>query len=255
VTEERDLEELQRRFAAHLRDPSRTTAPDGIEDRRLQVYRELFFGNVAGLLAGAFPVLHAILGPERWAGLVRDFYRDHRCHTPLFLEVPREFVDYLGDERPMRAEDPPFLPELAHYEWVELALGIDEHDLDEVRVDADGDLLAGIPVLSPLAWPLAYRFPVHRLGPQFQPGAPPAEPSFYVACRDRLERVRFLNVNAVTLRLVERLQQQPDLTGAAQLAALAGELPQLDPAAVRSAGAGALGELRAADVLLGVRPG
>jgi hypothetical protein len=231
VSEERDLEELQRRFAAHLRDPSGVTPPDGLEDRRLQIYRELFFSNVSGLLAGTFPVLHAILEPERWAGLVRDFYRDHHCHTPLFLEIPREFVEYLGDERPMQAGDPPFLQELAHYEWVELALGIDEQSLAPVRVDPDGDLLAGIPVLSPLAWPLAYRFPVHRLGPQF------------------------LSVNAVTLRLVERLQQQPELTGAAQLAALADELPQLDPAAVHSGGASALAELRAAEILLGTRPG
>lgn len=254
MSEERDLEELQRRFAAHLRDPSGVTPPDGLEDRRLQIYRELFFGSLSGLLAGTFPVLHAILGPERWARLVRDFYRDHHCQTPLFLEVPREFVEYLGDKRPMQPDDPPFLQELAHYEWVELALGIDEQNLDAVRVDPDGDLLAGIPVLSPLAWPLAYRFPVHRLGPQFLPDAPPAEPSCYVACRDRLDRVRFLAVNAVTLRLVERLQQQPDLTGAAQLAALAGELPQLDPAAVRSGGASALAELRAAEILLGIRP-
>jgi hypothetical protein len=254
VSEERDLEELQRRFAAHLRDPSGVTPPDGLDDRRLQIYRELFVGSLSGLLAGTFPVLHSILGTERWARLVRDFYRDHRCHTPLVLEVPREFVEYLGDERPMQADDPPFLQELAHYEWVELALGIDEQDLDAVRVDPDGDLLAGIPVLSPLAWPLAYRFPVHRLGPQFLPDAPPAEPSFYMACRDRLDRVRFLAVNAMTLRLVERLQQQPDLTGAAQLAALAGELPQLDPAAVRSGGASALAELRAAEILLGIRP-
>ena len=62
------------------------------------------------------------------------------------------------------------------------------------------------------------------------------------------------SVNAVTLRLVERLQQQPDLTGAAQLAALANELPQLDPAAVRAGGANALAELRAAEILLGIRP-
>jgi len=255
MSEERDLEELQRRFAAHLRDPSGVMPPDGLEDRRLQIYRELFFGSLSGLLAGTFPVLHAILGAERWARLVRDFYRDHRCHTPLFLEVPREFVEYLGNERPMQVEDPPFLQELAHYEWVELALGIDEQNLDAVRVDPDGDLLAGIPVLSPLAWPLAYRFPVHRIGPGFQPIEPPAEPSFYVACRNRHDDVRFLTVNAVTLRLVERLRQEPALTGAAQLAALAGELPQLDPATVHSGGAGALGELHAAGILLGTRPG
>lgn len=248
------VEQLQREFAAHLRDPARHPAPAGIEERRLQVYRELFFNNVAGLLAGTFPVLHALLGPERWQRLARDFYREYRCHTPLFLEVPREFVDYLGTERGERDNDPPFLAELAHYEWVELALAIEEQDLASVAVDPDGDLLAGIPVLSPLAWPLAYRFPVHRLGPEFQPAAPPPEPSFYIARRGRDEQVEFLQANAVMLRLVERLQQHSDLTGAAQLDALADELPQLDRATVLAGGASALHELRAADVVLGTRP-
>jgi hypothetical protein len=250
---ERRLEELQRRFAAHLRDPAGAAPPADVEDRRLAVYRELFFNNVSGLLAGTFPVLHAVLGPERWRRLARDFYRDHRSHTPLFLEIPREFLDYVAGERSPAADDPPFLGELAHYEWVELALAIEEQELDSLRVDPAGDLLAGVPVLSPLAWPLAYRFPVHRLGPDFQPSEPPAQPSFYVARRDRSEQVGFLHVNAVTLRLVERLQQHPDLTGAAQLEALAGELPQLARESVLAGGGAALTELRAADVVLGTR--
>jgi hypothetical protein len=253
MTDERRLEELQRRFAAHLRDPARAPAPEGVEERRLQVYRELFFDNISCSLAGTFPVLHGILGPERWAALVRDFYRDHRCHTPLFLEIPREFVDYLGDAREARPDDPPFLYELAHYEWVELALAIDEHDLATVTADPSGDLLDGVPVLSPLAWPLAYRFPVHRLGQEFTPDEAPAEPSFYIVRRDRRDQVNVIQVNAVTLRLVERLQQDPELSGRAHLEALADELPQLERAIVLSGGEAALREMLEADVILGVR--
>jgi len=254
MTDERRLEDLQRRFAAHLRDPAAAPAPEGIEERRLQVYRELFFDNISSSLAGAFPVLHETLGAEGWARLVRDFYRDCRCHTPLFLEIPREFVDYLGEAREAQAGDPPFLYELAHYEWVELALAVDEHDLAGVAADPGGDLLEGVPVLSPLAWPLAYRFPVHRLGPEHQPSTPPAEPSFYIARRDRNDEVGVIQVNAVTLRLVERLQQDPELTGRAHLEALADELPQLEREAVLSGGEAALREMVEADVVLGTRP-
>ena len=254
MSSERRLEELQRRFAAHLRDPTTAPAPEGIEQRRLQVYRELFFDNVSGLLAGTFPVLHTTLGADRWARLVRDFYRDHHCRTPLFLEVPREFVDYLADQREAQPGDAPFLYELAHYEWVELALAIDEQDLASVVADRSGDLLAGVPVLSPLAWPLAYRFAVHELGPEYQPDEPPAQPSFYIARRDRRDVVGFMRVNAVTLRLVERLQQDPQRTGLAHLEALAGELPQLARDSVLSGGAAALREMLDADVVLGTRP-
>lgn len=248
---EPELLDLQRRFAAHLRDPS-TPPPPGLEDRRLEVYRELFFNNVAELLRGTFPVLSSILGGERWRRLVRDFYRDHRCRTPLFLEVPHEFVEYL-DARQARADDPPFLTELAHYEAVELALGVDPTDLSTIAVDPTGDLLAGVPLLSPLAWPLAYRYPVHRLSPAFQPAAPPPEPSCYIVRRDRHDRVGFLQANAVTLRLAQRLGEFPDLTGAGQLEALAAELPQLDPATVRNGGADALSRFLAEDVVLGTR--
>jgi hypothetical protein len=255
VNDERHLEDLQCRLAAHLRDPEHVPAPAGIEERRLAVYRELLVNNVSGLLAGTFPVLQAILGPQAWLALARDFYRAHHCHTPLFLEIAREFLDYLAEERVPAGGDPPFLYELAHYEWVELALATDEQDLAKVPADRDGDLLRGVPVPSPLAWPLAYRYPVHRLSPAFRPTEPPAEPSFYVARRGRDDQVGFLHVNAVTLRLLERLQQEPELSGAAHLDALADEIPQLDRDAVLAGGAAALREFLEADVILGTRPG
>jgi len=248
-----NLREAQMRFAAHIRDPAGTPPPADVEDRRMKIYRELFFNNVVGLLGSAFPVVQEILDPNRWAQLVRDFYRDHRCHTPLFLEVSQEFLAYLGDERAPSAGDPPFLLELAHYEWVELALSIDEASVDEVEIDRDGNLLEGVPVRSPLAWPLAYDFPVHRLSPQFQPSGPPAEPSFYIACRDRSDKVGFMHVNAVTLRLVEMLHQYPDRTGRAHLAALADELPLVDRAVLLASGAEALQQMRSHDAVLGTR--
>lgn len=247
------LREAQMRFAAHIRDPAGAPAPGDVEDRRMKIYRELFFNNIAGLLGSTFPVLRQILGPDRWAWLVRDFYRDHRCHTPLFLEVSQEFLVYLGEERAPAEDDPPFLFELAHYEWVELALSVDETSLDGLEVDRDGNLLEGVPVLSPLAWPLAYDFPVHLLSPQFQPAEPPAERSFYIACRDRSDKVGFMHVNAVTLRLVEVLRQHPDRTGRAHLAALADELPLVNRATLMKGGAEALQQLWTNDAVLGTR--
>jgi hypothetical protein len=247
------LRDVQMRFAAHIRDPAGVPRPADVEDRRMSIYRELFLNNVMGLLGSAFPVLRQILGPERWAQMVRDFYRDHRCRTPLFLEVSQEFLTYLGAERAQAGDDPPFLYELAHYEWVELALSIDEASLDELQVDRDGNLLEGVPVLSPVAWPLVYDFPVHQLSPQFQPLEPPAERSFYIVCRDRLDKVGFMRVNAVTLRLFEMLREHPDRTGRAQLASLADELPLVDRSTLLAGGAEALQQLRSNDAVLGTR--
>ncbi|HPO24365.1 MAG TPA: putative DNA-binding domain-containing protein, partial [Arenimonas sp.] len=45
------LRQQQFALAKHIRDPEANLPPPDIEDRRLAIYRELFFNNVEGLLA------------------------------------------------------------------------------------------------------------------------------------------------------------------------------------------------------------
>lgn len=248
------LQRAQLEFAAHIRDPEHAPAPAGVEDRRMAIYRELFFNNVRDLLGRSFPVLRKLLGPAGWDAMVRDWLVRHRAQTPLFLELPREFLAYLEDEREPRAGDPGFMVELAHYEWVELALSIDEREPDMAGVDEGGDLLAGRPVLSPVAWSLAYAWPVHRIGPDYRPAEPPPEPTRLVVYRDRRDRVGFLEVNVVTARLLELLAAEaaPRPTGRECLLRIAAELGHPDADAVVDAGAALLAGLRARDVILGV---
>ena len=123
----------QYEFAAHIRDPDNQPAPDDIEDRRMGIYRELFYNNVEGFLSSSFPVLRKLMDDASWHAMARDFYARHRCHSPLFLEIPREFLNYLQHERIDQADDLPFLWELAHYEWVELALSVADSDDGEHR--------------------------------------------------------------------------------------------------------------------------
>ncbi|WP_132999667.1 DNA-binding domain-containing protein [Luteimonas arsenica] len=221
-----DLHAQQEAFTAHIRDPERHPPPPGVDPRRMQVYRDLFFNNVSSLLAGNFPVIRRIHG-DAWAALVRDFYRGHGCRTPLFPELPREFLRWLADSGGRE----PWLPELAHYEWIELALQISEARLDDVAhdrldapdTDAAAALLDGRPLLSPLAWPLAYTWPVHRIGPEFLPEAPPEAPTLLLLHRGGDGRVRFHAPSPLAWRLLQRLDEAPELTGRAQLDALAVE--------------------------------
>ncbi|TNJ35164.1 DNA-binding domain-containing protein [Arenimonas terrae] len=246
------LRAQQFRLAAHLRDPDGAAPPPGLEDRRLKIYRDLFYNSLQGLLAGNFPVIRKLLGADAWHVLVRDFYREYRCSTPLFPELPREFIQYLqerGDER----GDPPWLLELAHYEWVELALDLSEAGLADASFDADGDLLAGVPVLSPLAWPLAYAWPVHRLSPDYQPTAPPGDATFLLVQRDATHKVRFNQLSALTFRLLQRISEFPDLSGGEQLRALAVEAQAADTDAFVAAGREMFKQLHADGVVLGTR--
>ncbi len=247
------LSRLQTEFAAHIRDPENQAPPGGIEDRRMKIYRELFFNNIQSLLSSNFPVLRTLYDDDRWRRLIRDFYSQHRCQTPLFPEVAKEFLRYLQDGREPQADDPGFLLELAHYEWVELALSLDERDPGQVAADAEGDLLTGVPVLSPLAWPLSYRFPVHRIKPDFQPAEPPDQPSHLLVYRDREDEVRFMQLNDVSRLLLERLQEDRGRTGLQLLEDIAASISHPDPGQVIVAGTGLLNEWKEKDVLLGTR--
>lgn len=245
---------LQREFARHLRDPQLFPPPDGLEERRLQIYRDLFYNNIEGLLATNFPVIRRLLGDSRWHRLVRDFYREHTSHTPLFTEIGREFQRYLDTRVDAGRGDLPFLTELAHYEWVELALSLDEHDIADLVLDSTGDVVTGVPVLSPLAWVFDYRWPVHQLSAAYQPQQPPAQPTQLAIVRNRRDEISFLELKPLAKILFDLLQQHPDTAGIDLAQALANALPQFAREQVIGAASHSLREFRARDILLGTVP-
>lgn len=240
-------------FAAHLRNPAESPPPPGIEDRRMAIYRELFYNNVENFVASGFPVLRSLLSDAQWHGLVREFFATHRCVTPLFAEIAQEFLAYLQEERQPSAADPPFMLELAHYEWVELAVSVSDEDRHVEAVDPNGDLLAGAPVISPVAWNLTYRYPVHRVSREFQPQSPGDEPTHLVVYRDRGDAVHFLEINAVTQRLLQLVKETPDAAGLDVLTTIAAELRTPHPEAVIRAGATLLDDLKQRNIVLGTR--
>ncbi len=238
-------------LSQHLRDPAHVASPGGIEDRRLGVYRDLLRNNILALLSGNFPVIRKTLGETAWGALVRDFFADHRSRTPLFTEIGREFIAYLEHRADNSVDDAPWLPELAHYEWVELALQIS--DAAPPAVVADGDLLAGIPVPSPQAWALAYHWPVHRIGPDHQPSQPPETPTLLLVRREAAGDVRFAQLSPLAFRLIERLSTNEAANGRSILLALADEAGATDIDAFLAEGAAMLLRMRDEGTILGIR--
>lgn len=245
---------LQRQFAAHLRNPDINTAPPGIEDRRLAIYRDLFFNNVEGFLHQAFPVLRSLYSEQDWLALVRQYFSLHASQSPQFYQIAEEFLLYLQSEHETSDADPAFLVELAHYEWVELILAISDADTRIASgVDPNGDLLEEIPVPSPVMMNLAYRYPVHELGPRNQPESPPPDPTYLVVHRDRHDKLHFLKVNAVTSRLLQLMTDNPGSTGRALLESIAAELEASKVESVVNSGNATMADLRSRDILLGTR--
>jgi len=242
------LREQQFAFSRHLRDPAGNPPPPAIEARRMAIYRDLFFNNLHGLLSGNFPVICQTLGEERWRDLVRAFYAEHRSHTPLFTELPREFIRYLQTRAEQERGDAPWLAELAHYEWVELALQIS----DDVAPphDPQGDLLAGVPVPSPFAWALAYTWPVQQIGPDYQPQQAPAQPTLLLVRRDAAHVIHFAQLSPLVFRLWELLASGL-ASGREVLHALAEEAGVPADAAFMREGASMLTRMHAEGSLLG----
>jgi len=243
------FQDYQRAFTDRIRDP-RAGLPNKVTAGRMRVYEHLLFNNIESFLLAGFPVCRKVLGQRRWLKLVRAFYRDHVSHTPYFRRVPEEFLRYLQDEAPAGIELPEFLPELAHYEWVELALDTSDQDAQLPAHNPAGDLLAGRPLVNPVLRVLAYRWPVHRLSPRYRPKQPPAETTFLLAHRDRDLKVRFTVINALTARLLTLLQEQPQQSGEAVLYRLA-EAIGSDAVTLMVHAASLLNDLRAQDVILG----
>jgi hypothetical protein len=243
-----EFQRYQQAFAAHIRDPRANPRPPGVPARRMKVYTDLLYNNLEGFLLACFPVLRRVLGKRRWARLVRAFFREHRCQTPYFRQIPDEFMHFLAHERTPAADDPPWLLALAHYEWIELVLSVSNRT-SAVPVNTDGDLLGGVPLLNPVLANLRYDWPVQRIAPRRR--IQPAE-TFLLVFRDADDVVRFIEINAFTARLVTLLEAGT-LSGRDALAQLATESRHPDPARLHAAGAQLLEDLRRRGAIAGVR--
>jgi hypothetical protein len=243
------LVQQQTTMGLYLRDPEHNAPPTEMDPARAQVYRDLVFANLSSLLSGTFPVLVKILGDEHWRSLVRIFLRDYRARTPKFGEIAQEFVEFLATE-PQALTDgswPPFMVELAHYEWVEMAL--QQSDAEPVAT-GDTALLLDRPLqVSPLAWPLAYAWPVHLLGPDYQPDVLPALPTLLLVRRAKDWGVRFSELSPLAWRLLLLVGEFPELTGRELLQRLAVEAGAVGSLEFLEGGVGLLRQMHGEGVL------
>lgn len=197
----------QAEFSAYIRNPEKNQLPDGVKPERMAMYRELFFNNIDGFLSANFPVLHSLFSSENWADLVQDFFEHHVCATPHFSEIPEEFLAYLQNER-QNPNDLPFLFELAHYEWVEMALSISHEEFKKMPPE---NLPSAKLKLSSLACVLAYQFPVPKICAEFMP-LESLQPTFLTVYRNENDVVQFLGITPLTFQLLQLVEHFPEQT-------------------------------------------
>lgn len=230
-----DFKAKQTEFTAYLRDPLNNPPPSDVKLQRMTIYRELFFNNIDSFLSSNFPVIKTILDEEQWFELTQDFFAKHPSSSPYFSEIPEEFIDYLQNER-QNNSDHPFLLELAHYEWVEMALSIAKEEISINTDDFINDLFKQNIALSKLAWPLVYRFPVQKISSSFLPETAPDEPTYLLVYRNHIDEVNFLQMPVITFRLLQILEESQSASCADCLNQIAQESAHPDPEKIISSG-------------------
>ncbi len=246
------LADYQAAFAARIRDPRCSALPAGASARRMRIYQELLFNNLESFLLACYPVSRRILGQNRWRKMLRRFFAEHRCPSPLFRDIPEAFLHWTRLHVDAINEDWPFLSDLLEYEWLELAVSIDPQVLDTDSIDPAGDLLVDIPVLQPAARLASYRWAVHRLGPRIRPRVADGNAYHYLLFRGADDKVRFTLLNPLSAALLALIQIQP-VAGRQLLIQLAEHGGVHDRDAFVRDGAALLTQLRQQGAIVGVR--
>lgn len=242
---------VQQQFLAHLRNPAQHAVPMGFAPQGAALYINLLYNKFNESLDLCFPVTQQLLGETAWQLLVKDFIAQHRCLSPYYRQIPDEFIAYLQTE-PLNDDAPQYLLELAHFEWIELALATADAEL---VTEVDGlvnDWLNCRPVFVPVLQLLHYAYPVQRINEAYQPTTPPEQTTHILGFRGRDDVVQFIELNPATARLVNILQTG-DNTVQTAIQQIASELQHPEPSALLSFGMATLTDLMQQGAILGAK--
>lgn len=236
-----DFQRYQLAFTAHIRNPKMHAKPANVVEKRMAVYRESVFINIFESVSICFPVCQSVLGKRQWRHLVRNFVANFSASSPIFREIPQQFLAFLEDI----ADLPPYLKPLAHYEWIELAISsqqikpqltqasmqppIQQTPVQQASVqqalNSTCNYLDSVITLVPASALLAYDYAVHKISKRFKPTI--IEKTYLLVFRNTNFEVKFIELNPVTFNLLSEIQLQ-QLTGRQALTALATALQHPD---------------------------
>ncbi len=248
-----DLPSFQRyqiEFTQHLRDSKRQPRPRGVPAERMAVYTEIVFNNIAESISACFPVAQQVLGKRAWRKLLHAFVREHSASTPIFRKIPEEFLVFLNVPHAEMQQLPAYFASLCHYEWIELFVAYMPNGSAESNdVNPSGDLLKGQPIFNDAMQLLNYDYAVHKISSRRKKKIK-IETQLLVY-RNAQDDVKFIEINAITFKLITLIQQQA-MTGEQALVSIASELKHLQPETIIQFGLSILEDLRNQGVILGI---
>lgn len=236
-----DFQQYQQAFTAHIRDPKNNPKPKNVDEERMAVYREGVYDNIFESVSVCFPVCQETVGEQGWDITIRRFVATHHASSPIFREIPQELLTFLeADEA-----TPDYIKQLAHYEWVELAVGALQ--TETTTLSETIDLLNETPVLSPAHMLLQYDYPVQKISAQFKPKETTA--THLLVFRSTGYEVKFVELNPMVYVLLEMVKQ--GMTGKEALISLAEQMQHPQPEVIIEFGVGVLSDLVTRGAILG----
>jgi len=236
------FQKYQLEFTAHIRNPAANKKPAKVKDSRMAVYREIVFNNIFGSVSTCFPVCKSILGALAWKKLVREFFAQHQATTPIFREIPQQFLQFLKTTKNL----PDYFEQLAHYEWVELAVA--SQPTAPIKLSKKWDLLKETPILAPAHMLLEYDFAVHKISKKRLPES--IESAHLLVFRKAENVVKFIELNSMTFELLSLIDEN-SMTGEQALVRLAEAIKHPDTNAMIQFGEKILADLANQGAIVG----
>ncbi len=217
-----DHQSLKLELAKAIRDPNFNHS---FEQRRIAIYQELFFNNIEGFCGSGFPVLKSIFVEETstslksmadfteanlWLSLVRRFLIFSENHSPYFVDIAEQFLTFLAQDTYFQKYLEKFLwaLELAHYEWVELNVSLQDLATTDLELQNLKDFITKATnrfKVADSAWALAYQYPVHTISSKVCDVIEPT-PTFLVVYLNEEHEVAFIQTNAHLIQLLNCIE-------------------------------------------------
>ncbi len=243
-----DFQRYQLEFTAHIRDPKAHKKPAGVVPARMAVYREAVFNNIFESVSVCFPVCQAAIGKRAWRTLLKDFVKSYPAQSPIFREIPQQFLQFLNalNSQPQQKPQPAFLAALVHYEWVELA--VSTLQAEPIKLSTKINLLSEKPVLTPAHMLLEYDFAVQKIAKGKLPKT--TEKTYLLVFRNAKFEVKFIELNPTTFQLLQLIEKN-EMTGEQALMRLAASIQHPNVDAVIVFGTDILSDLANQQAIIG----
>lgn len=188
-----------------------------IDQRGVRLYASLIKTGRHDLMRSVYPGCQKVLS-RRWVRLVDLFFETCPPDHYNLNRAAAEFADFLKNHTPELVTRHPFLPELADYEWIELAIlehdGIAKRGV-EIAFDNPDVFQNYGPILNPVLVVRHYQYPIAKLVDWLRddvrlPRRVKKDPAHLAIYRDPEElNARFLELGDLAARIVEKLGQGP----------------------------------------------